>query len=116
MPTFDGIDFTGPVGIDGLPSGPGVYIITTPASGGIKVLGAYEAEDMCQSAGTNPKRPCWEKRSRDVDDATYRHAGTGPAAYYHPESDPQRRASMVIDIMYRSFYGLECNDPVKDDF
>ena len=51
MPTFDKYDFTGPVEIGGLPSSPGLYLITTDASGGIKLLGVYDGgNDMRSSA------------------------------------------------------------------
>ena len=106
MPTFDGIDFTGPMEISELPHGPGVYIVTTYASGGVKILGAYEGDDMNLSAEKNPKRDCWIKNRKDTD----------PVAYCLNETDPDKRISIVYNIMQRRFYGLVCNDPIRDEF
>ncbi len=106
MPAFDGTEFTGPVGISDLPHIPGVYIITTEASGGVKILGVYDGEDMNSSAASNPKRGCWEKNRKD----------TEPTAFYREERDPDKRLSLIFGIMQRRFYGLVCNDPIKDDF
>ncbi|MBO6083479.1 MAG: hypothetical protein J6O90_00140 [Candidatus Methanomethylophilaceae archaeon] len=106
MPAFDGIEFTGPVPTDGLPPVPGVYLITTYASGGVKLLGVYEAEDMNASSAANPKRDCWMKNRMDTD----------PEAYYLEEKDPSKRADIVLGVMHRRFYNLTCNDPIRDDF
>ena len=106
MPAFDGIMYEGPMDIDSLPHSPGVYLITTEASGGVKILGAYGAEDMCQSAASNPKRGCWEKNRKDTD----------PVAYCRIEGDAGSRDSAVISVLRSRFYSLECNDPISDDF
>ena len=106
MTWFDGIDFTGPVEIDSLPSEPGVYLITTDASGGVKLIGVYGAADMNADAKINPKKDCWQKNRKDTD----------PVAYYLLEKDPSKRDSVCAGIVYRRFYDLPCNDPPKDDF
>jgi len=107
MPTFDGMMFTGPVGIDELPNVPGMYIITTDASGGVKILGAYDGgNDMNASAKTNPKRDCWQKNRKDTD----------PVAYYIAENDAKKRDNICRGLIERRFYEMVCNDPLKDDF
>ena len=106
MPAFDGTMFEGPMDISALPHSPGVYLITTEASGGVKILGAYGAEDMCQSAASNPKRACWEKNRKDTD----------PVAYYIAETDPKRRESICRGLIERRFYEMVCNDPPRDEF
>ncbi len=106
MPAFDGIDFDGPMDISALPHEAGVYIITTEASGGVKILGVYEGEDANASAAGNPKKGCWEKNRKDTD----------PVAYFRPERDPDARQKAIWGIMQRRFYGIVCNDPLKDEF
>ena len=106
MPAFDGIMFEGPMDIAALPHSPGVYLITTEASGGVKILGAYGAEDMCQSAATNPKRACWEKNRKDTD----------PVAFCRVVADADARDRLSFSIMHGRFYELVCNDPIGDDF
>ena len=106
MPTFDGMMFEGPMDIGSLPRSPGIYLITTEASGGVKILGVYGAEDMCQSAQTNPKRGCWELNRKDTD----------PVAFCRSEPDPDRRQSVVFGMMQNRFYDVECVDPIRDDF
>ncbi len=106
MPAFDGIDFRGPMEISALPHEAGVYIIATEASGGVKILGIYEGGDMCASAAENPKRGCWEKNRKDTD----------PVAYCRLEKDPAVRERIVLGVMQRRFYGVVCNDPIKDEF
>ena len=106
MPAFDGTDFQGPMEIDQLPAIPGVYLIVTDASGGVKILGAYEAEDCKASAASNPRRECWQKNRKDTD----------PAAYFREERDPVKRQELVLGIHQRRFYGLVCSEPPKDDF
>ena len=107
MAIFDGIDFKGPVEISDLPEIPGSYIIVTDASGGIKILGAYDGgENIKASAASNPKRQCWEKNRKDTD----------PVAYYVAENDPKKRERIWRGLMDRRFYEMVCNDPLKDDF
>lgn len=107
MPTFDGMDFTGPVAIDSLPSGPGMYIITTDASGGVKILGAYDGgNDMNASAKSNPKKDCWMKNRKDTD----------PVAYYITESDAGKRGRICRGLIERRYYEMVCNDPPRDEF
>lgn len=107
MPIFDGMEFTGPVEIGNLPGIPGAYIITTDASGGVKLLGAYDGgDDMKASAGSNPKKDCWMKNRKDTD----------PVAYYIAETDPKRRESICRGLIERRFYEMVCNDPPRDEF
>ena len=106
MPLFDNMMFTGPVEIDSLPHTAGAYIITTDASGGVKILGAYEGDDIHSSAVTNPKRQCWEKNRKDTD----------PVAYYIEEKDPKRREDICRGLIDRRYYDMVCNDPRTDDF
>ncbi len=107
MPIFDGIEFTGPAEIDDLPNAPGAYIITTDASGGVKILGAYDGgEDMNASANSNPKKECWHKNRKDTD----------PVAYYVEESDPDKRIRICRGLIERRYYEMVCNDPPRDDF
>ena len=106
MPAFDGTDFEGPMDIDRLPGLPGVYLIVTDASGGVKILGAYEAEDAKASAASNPRRECWEKNRKDSD----------PVAYFREERDPDRRQALVFGIHQRRAYPLVCSELPKDDF
>ena len=107
MPIFDGMQFTGPVDIGALPNVPGMYIITTDASGGVKILGAYDGgNDMNASAKCNPKRDCWQKNRKDTD----------PVAYYITENDGKRRDSICRGLIERRFYEMVCNDPPRDDF
>ena len=107
MAIFDGIEFTGPVDLSDIPSAAGVYLITTEASGGIKLLGIYDGgDDMRSSAGKNPKKECWQKNRKDTD----------PAAFYVQENDPKRRERICRGIIDRRFYEMVCNDPPRDDF
>lgn len=106
MPTFDGMDFDGPMEIENLPHIPGVYLITTDASGGVKIIGAYQGTDVCADAASNPKRACWMKNRKDTD----------PVAYCMRETDADARERIVLAFMYRRPYDLVCNDPIKDDF
>ncbi|MBO4552435.1 MAG: hypothetical protein J5673_04495 [Candidatus Methanomethylophilaceae archaeon] len=107
MPLFDGMEFTGPVEIGMIPNVPGVYIITTDASGGVKILGAYDGgDDMNSSAKNNPKRTCWERNRKDSD----------PVAYCIAESDGRRRESICKGLIERRFYEMVCNDPPRDEF
>ena len=106
MPTFDGMTFEGPMEIADLPHSPGVYLIVTDASGGVKIIGAYEGTDMNQSAADNPKRGCWMKNRKDTD----------PVAYCKVESDASEREKLVLNMMFRRPYELVCNDPIRDDF
>ncbi len=106
MVWFDGMDFEGPMEIDALPHSPGVYLITTDASGGVKILGAYQAADVNADAAQNPKRDCWMKNRKDTD----------PVAYYMKEEDTEAREKIVLAFMYRRPYDLVCNDPIRDDF
>ena len=107
MPTFDKYEFTGPVEIRDLPSFPGLYLITTDASGGIKLLGVYDGgNDMKASAERNPKKDCWQKNRKDTD----------PVAYYILENDHKTRNDICRKIIDRRFYEMVCNDPPKDDF
>ena len=107
MPTFDGIEFTGPVEISNLPNSPGVYMITTDASGGVKILGIYDGgNDMRKSSESNPKKDCWMKHRKDTD----------PVAYYIAEDDLGKRPSICRGIIDRRYYDMPCNDPPKDDF
>ena len=107
MPIFDGMEFTGPVEIDDLPSSPGVYFITTDASGGVKLLGIYNGgDDIKGSSEVNPKRDCWQKNRKDTD----------PVAYYILENDPKKRESICRGIIDRRYYEMVCNDPPRDDF
>ena len=106
MTIFDGYDFDGPVGIDSLPGSSGVYIITTQASGGIKILGVYAAKDMHQSSIDNPKRTCWQKNRKDTD----------PEAYFILTDDDVIKSRICDSIITRRYYRIECNDPIKDDF
>ena len=107
MPIFDRYEFIGPVEITDLPTSPGLYLITTDASGGIKLLGAYDGgDDMRTSAANNPKKDCWQKNRKDTD----------PVAYYISENDPKRRGSICRSIIDRRFYEMVCNDPQRDDF
>ena len=106
MTWFDGTDFEGPIEIADLPHEPGVYLITTDASGGVKIIGAYEAEDMGRSASENPKRLCWTKNRKDTD----------PVAYYLLEKEKDAREKLVLNVMLRRPYDLVCNDPIRDDF
>ena len=107
MPTFDKYEFTGPVEIRELPSSPGLYLITTDASGGIKLLGVYDGgNDMKTSAEKNPKKGCWQKNRKDTD----------PVTYYILEDDARRRDSICRSIIDRRYYEMVCNDPPRDDF
>ena len=106
MVWFDGMDFTGPIEIDVLPHTAGIYLITTDASGGVKIIGAYKATDMHDDAAQNPKRGCWEKNRKDTD----------PVAYWMAEPDADAREKIVLAFMYRRPYDLVCNDPIRDDF
>ena len=107
MPTIDRYDFIGPVEIRDLPPSPGLYLITTDASGGIKLLGAYDGgNDMRSSAEKNPKKDCWQKNRKDTD----------PVAYYILEDDAKKRNSICRSIIDRRFYEMVCNDPPRDDF
>lgn len=106
MAIFDGMDFAGPVGIDGLPHQPGVYLVCTDASGGIKILGAYDADDMAASSAANPKRACWAKNKKDSE----------PYAFHIRVDSPSKREDIVRGIAERRFYKLDCYDPPRDDF
>ena len=106
MPAFDGTEFQGPMDIDRLPGLPGVYLIVTDASGGVKILGAYEAEDAKASAASNPRRECWQKNRKDSD----------PVAYFREDRDLGKRQELVFGIHQRRFYGLVCSELPKDDF
>ena len=107
MPIFNKYDFIGPVEITDLPSSPGLYLITTDASGGIKLLGVYDGgNDMRASAEKNPKKDCWQKNRKDSD----------PVAYYIPEDDPRKKDTICRGIIDRRYYEMVCNDPPRDDF
>ena len=106
MVWFDGMDFEGPMEIGKLPHSPGVYLITTDASGGVKIIGVYQAADMGADAAQNPKRNCWIKNRKDTD----------PVAYCMAEPDADAREKIVLAFMYRRPYDLVCNDPIRDDF
>ena len=107
MPIFDKYDFIGPVEIKDLPSSSGLYLITTDASGGIKLLGVYDGgNDMKASAEKNPKKDCWQKNRKDTD----------PVAYYILEQDAGKRNRICRGIIDRRSYEMVCNDPPQDDF
>ena len=107
MAIFDRYEFAGPAEIADLPSSPGVYLITTDASGGIKLLGVYDGgDDMKISAEKNPKKDCWQKNRKDTD----------PVAYYILENDGKTRERICRSIIDRRFYEMVCNDPPRDDF
>lgn len=107
MPAFDGIDFTGPAMIDDLPRRPGIYLIATDASGGVKLLGAYDGgDDMSESASSNTKKECWKRNMKDSE----------PYAFYRICNDPDERVRICRGIVDRRFYEMVCNDPPVDDF
>ena len=107
MPIFDGNEYAGPVGIGDLPDSPGVYLVTTEASGGIKILGIYGSDSsIASSAESNPKKACWERNRKDSD----------PAFYYLISSDAAARERICRNMIDRRFYEVVCNDPPRDDF
>lgn len=116
MSIFENTKFEGPVSTDGehVPSSPGVYLVCTYASGGDKILGVYESEDMRASLLSNPKRQCWEKNKLTGSD-TY-SGNIELTVHYFVEPDRRTREKLCRKIIDNRPYKVICNDPIADDF
>lgn len=117
MPKFDNIEFDGPFDIDGIdeiPDYPGVYLICTEASGGLKIIGVYEGENVKMSIRTNPKRECWERNMSNGPNA-YKKKIT-LTGYSLNEPDKDKREQLCRRIVSNRPYRVVCNDLIRDDF
>ncbi len=104
---FDGMDFEGPNPLESLslPSAPGIYIVATEASGGVKMLGIYQADDMLADFSSHEKRECWEK-----------NADQGLDVFYRQIDDIKERDRACRKMISDRWYRLDCVDPPRDDF
>ncbi|MGN1045325.1 MAG: hypothetical protein ACI4Q9_05165 [Candidatus Methanomethylophilaceae archaeon] len=101
------IEFNGPYGPEGLPDEPGVYLVCTESSGGIRILGVYEGDDMRSHASTNPRSPEW-KDHEDNNGIFFYGSGT--------IRDRDARVSKVLDIIDTRPYDVPCVDRIADDW
>ena len=102
-----GVDFTGPCGADALPGSPGIYLVCTESSGGIRVLGVYESDDIRSHVSSNPRAREWGSYEDGNGIFFY---GSGPI------TDRDARASKVRDIIDTRPYAVPCVDRIEDDW
>ncbi len=115
MTIFDGMDFIGPLDIDGndVPESPGIYLICTGSSGGEKIIALYESDNMKDSIINNPKRDCWEKNRTD---GNFTYNDEKLRSYYLLNNDESERQRIVKKIVERRPYKIVCYEPPRDDF
>jgi len=99
--------FQGPLSMDGtdLPSQSGIFIVGTLSSGGIKMLGIYDADDMKGAFLNHEKKDCW-KNNQD----------RGLNLYYLEVEDPREREKTCRKMVMDRWYPVPCVDLPKDDF
>lgn len=104
---FDRMRFQGPLTMDGmdLPSLSGIFIIGTLSSGGIKMLGIYQADDMKRAFLNHDKRACWTN-----------HQDHGLNLYYLEVQDERERERICRKMVMDRWYPVPCVDRPQDDF
>ena len=94
-----GVDFGEPMSMDSvLPDGPGLYLVCTESSGGIRIIGAYAAENISESFLLNEFRDTWKD-----------HIDDGLMVYVSPmDSDIRTLTDKCLDIIDTRFYSIPC--------
>ena len=101
------IEFEGPfeMGIKA-PESAGLYLVCTESSGGIRILGVYDADNIDQSLASTEFKEKWVECT---DMGLF---------YYYSEMDipSYRREEKVQDIISTRPYDVLCVKPIKDDW
>lgn len=102
------VEFHGPepLGTE-LPDHPGIYLVCTESSGGIRILGVYGAEDMRKDFESNEFAESWEQ----YEDAN------GLFVYWSGDmGDKDEVSSKIWDIIYTRPYPVPCVKRPEDDW
>ncbi len=92
--------------VNDIPARPGVYMICTESSGGMRVIGVYWAKDMAKDSLSNPWRDQWKS-----------HMDKGIFAYVSEEPYSERDGPLICgDIVTTRFYTVPCYDPPREDW
>lgn len=101
------IEFKGPFPMEKeAPESAGLYLVCTESSGGIRLIGVYEADNIRESIETNEFREKWNDYV-DMD-----------LFYYYSESDmsPEKRFEKCRDIIDTRPYAVTCVNAICDDW
>lgn len=101
-----GVEFGEPVGLEGIRPGPGVYLVCTESSGGMRVIGAYWAEDMASDALANPWRDRWAEHD---DGGLFAYCSESPF-------DAVDGPAVCADIVTTRFYDVPCYEAPREDW
>lgn len=107
MMIMRGVDFGNPMPMDGeIPPSPGLYMVCTESSGGIRVIGVYAAENIRESFMTNEYRDSWS----DYEDS-------GLFLYVSVlDENIETLDAKCIDIIDTRFYTTPCSKIPGDDW
>ena len=102
------VEFIGPepLGTE-LPDYPGIYLVCTESSGGIRMLGVYGAQDMRADFKVNEWAPQWKSYEDNEGLFVYWSTDMGTIDVINPK---------VWDIIYTRPYDVPCVKRMEDDW
>lgn len=101
------VDFGEPMGMDApLSEGSGIYLVCTQSSGGVRIIGAYAAENIRDSFRRNEFRDSWKD-----------HMDDGLMMYESViDSGLDELTERCLDIIDTRFYPVPCVRMPTDDW